>query len=36
LIEYWFNAGGGKKLSDVLKASSWPTAPAVAPQRQGS
>jgi NAD+ diphosphatase len=36
LIEYWFNAGGGKKLSEVLKASSWPAAPAIAPQRQGS
>jgi hypothetical protein len=26
LIEHWFDAGGGKKLREVLKASSWPTA----------
>ena len=35
LIEHWFNAGGDKKLSQVLKASSWPASPQ-APQRQGS
>jgi NAD+ diphosphatase len=26
LIEHWFNAGGGKKLSEVHKGSSWPAA----------
>jgi NAD+ diphosphatase len=24
LIEHWFNAGGGKKLQEFHKASSWP------------
>jgi NAD+ diphosphatase len=24
LIEHWFNAGGGKKLQEIHKASSWP------------
>jgi NAD+ diphosphatase len=26
LIEHWFDAGGGKKLSEIHKASSWPAA----------
>jgi len=26
LIEHWFNAGGGKKLSEVHRGSSWPAA----------
>jgi hypothetical protein len=26
LIEHWFDAGGGPKLRDVQKSSSWPTA----------